>query len=765
MENAGDDAGNEAGFVTDLMARMSLVEKVGQLNLLSAGEGPETGSPAVRDIRARLAEGRLGGIFGAKSVTSVRAWQELAIEGSRHAIPLLFAEDVIHGHRTIFPLPIALAGAFDPELWRAVARVSATEAAAEGVRQVYAPMIDIARDPRWGRIAESPGEDPCLAARYAEAMVEGLQGDDLTATDAVAACLKHFVAYGAAAGGRDYDNASLSPEDLIGVYAEPFRAGVAAGAASVMASFNAVNRRPMHAHRELIEGWLRGRAGFDGLVVADYTGVRELTAHGLGDARAVAALALLAGVDMDMIGENYLTHLPELAETGLHAPEAGLEIGAGKIAAAIDRACARVLTLKRRLGLFDDPFRYCDEARAEAAALAPAHRALARRSISESAVLLKNEGVLPLRPGARAALVGAMANDRTNMLGTWAVSGDPGEAVTLLEALEAAHDGAVDWCKGADIEDDPVMVERVNVHGPTVFPEGPAGRLEEDLTAEAVAAAREADVVIAVIGEAKEHSGEASSRTELTVPASQRRLIEALAETGKPLALVVLAGRPLALEREADLADALLYVWFAGTEAGNGVADMLTGRTEPAGRLAASFPARSGQTPVLHAADPTGRPYPGRVRKFLTGYLDLPDAIHPTHGLFPFGFGLSYTRFDWSAPRVDADALSGPGDEAVIRVSVTNTGDRPGAEIAQLYVSDPVARVTRPMIELKRFEKIRLAPGETREVVFRLSRKDLSYPMGDSVGTVERVWDPGVFALSVGPNARDLRSVEIRWES
>lgn len=765
MKNRRNDARDEAAFVADLLSRMTPAEKVGQLNLLSAGEGPETGSPNVRDIRARLDEGRLGGLFGAKSVASVRAWQELAIAGSRHAIPLLFAEDVIHGHRTIFPLPIALAGAFDPDLWRAVARVSATEAAAEGIRQVYAPMIDIARDPRWGRIAESPGEDPCLAARYAEAMVEGLQGDDLTATDAVAACLKHFVAYGAAAGGRDYDNASLSPEDLIGVYAEPFRAGVRAGAASVMASFNAVNRRPMHAHKGLIEGWLRGDAGFEGLVVADYTGVRELTAHGLGDAKAVAALALLAGVDMDMIGENYLAHLPDLAETGLDLPEAGLKVEAAEIAAAIDRACGRVLALKRRLGLFDDPYRYCDEARAEAAALAPAHRATARRSISESAVLLKNEGVLPLPPGARVALIGAMANDRTNMLGTWAVSGDPGAAVPILDALRETHDGPVDWAKGAEVVDDPVMVERVNVHGPTVFPEGPGGRTEEDLVAEAVAAAREADIVVLVAGEAKEHSGEASSRTELTIPAPQRRLIESLAETGKPLALVILAGRPLALEREAALADALLYLWFAGTEAGNGLADMLTGRTEPSGRLAASFPARSGQTPVLHAADATGRPYPGRFQKFLTGYLDLPDAIHPTHGLFPFGFGLSYTRFVWGEPTVDSAALAGAADEAVIRVSVTNAGDRPGAEVVQLYVTDPVARIARPMIELKRFEKIRLAPGETREVVFRLSRDDLAYPMGDSIETVEWVWDPGAFILSVGPNAVDLQGVEIRWES
>ena len=751
---------DETEFVAALMRRMTLAEKVGQLNLLSAGEGPETGSPAARNIEGRLQSAQLGAIFGTKSVASVRAWQEIALKGSRHQIPLFFAEDVIHGHRTIFPLPIGLAGAFDPALWHDVARVAGTEAAAEGLNHVYAPMIDISRDPRWGRVAESPGEDPYLAARYAEAMVRGFEGDDLTAPDTVVSCLKHFLAYGAAAGGRDYDNASLGAEELIGVYAEPFRAGVAAGAGSVMASFNAVNKRPMHAHRTLITGWLKRRTGFGGLVIADYTGIAELAAHGLGDRETVAALALLAGIDMDMIGEDYINHLPRLAEFGLERPESGIIVSAEEIQGAIDAACARVLGLKHRLGLFDDPFRYCDAERAASVPLCAPHRALARRSIADCAVLLKNDGVLPLAPDARVALIGAEADDRTNLLGTWAVSGDPAQAITIREGLEALHPGAVETCKGSDIVDDPVLADRLNVHGRTVFLDA---RAPEVMIEEALAAARAADVTVAVVGEAKEHSGESSSRTDLELPRPQRRLVEALAACGKPLVLVVMTGRPLALEAEVSLADAVLVVWFAGTEAGNGIADLLTGATEPSGRLAITFPARTGQIPVHHAAESTGRPYSGRFEKFKTGYLDIPDTVAPATGLFPFGFGLSYTEFEYGAPTVDRAELQGAGDTAVVRVRVTNTGSRPGKTVAQLYASDPIARITRPMIELRRFQKIALDPGESRELSFTLTRDDLSYHMGDTVGAVEKVFDPGLFVLRTGPHAHALQSVEIRW--
>lgn len=751
-----------AHSVPALMREMSLADKIGQLNLLSAGEGPETGSPAVQNIRARVERGELGAIFGTKSVRSVRAWQEIAVGASPHGIPLFFAEDVIHGHRTVFALPIALACAFNADLWQRLAQIAAAEASAEGINQVYAPVVDIARDPRWGRMAESPGEDPFLASRYAEATVRGLEGADARAQGTVVACLKHFLAYGAAAGGRDYDNASLAPEEAIGVYAEPFRAGIAAGAGSVMASFNALNKVPMHAHATLIDGWLRGTAGFGGLVVADYTGVAELVRHGLGGDDCAAARALLAGVDMDMVGETYLACLPRLAEDGIDAPEAGLSVAAEAIVAAIERACERVLSLKERLGLFDDPFRYCDEGRAASQALAPRHREAARAAIPESVVLLKNEGALPLAPGARVALIGAMADDRSNMLGTWAVSGDPAKAITLREGLAACHGGPITCARGADLVDDPVLAERLNVHGETVTFDG---RDADEMREEAMALAGEADVVVAVVGEAKEHSGESSSVTDLTLPAAQRRLVEALATCGKPLVLVVLTGRALALEAEAARANAVLYAFFQGTEAGNGIADVLTGAAEPSGRLSVTLPARTGQVPVHHAAEPTGRPYPGQFQKFTTGYLDLPDTTPPATGLFPFGFGLSYTRFAYGAPTVERERLAGPHDVALVTVTVENTGTRSGSDVVLLFAHDPVARITRPMRELKGFQKVTLDPGERRDVSFRLRQGDLSYPLGESLGTVKWVFDPGTFILSVGPNARDTESVRIEWDA
>ncbi len=761
MGGSGDATGISAR-VDALMAQMTLAEKIGQLNLLSAGEGPDTGSPAVRNIEARLANGELGALFGTKSVRSVRAWQERAVAGSRHGIPLLFAEDVIHGHRTIFPLPIGLACAWDDALWHDVARIAAIEAAAEGINQVYAPMIDIARDPRWGRVAESPGEDPCLAGRYAAAMVRGFQGSAPAALDTVVACLKHFIAYGAPAGGREYDNASLGPEELIGVYAAPFHAGIAAGAGSVMVSFNAVNKRPMHAHGPLINGWLRQTAGFEGLVVSDYTGVQELTAHGIGDRASIVAQALLAGVDMDMVGEDYLACLSALAEDGLDDPEAGLELHAEDMRSAIDEACRRVLSLKARLGLLDDPFRYCDEARAGNTALTAEHRSLARRAVAESAVLLKNDDVLPIADGARVALIGAMADDRTNMLGTWAVAGDPRQAVTIREGLAAVHTGEITCCKGADLVDDLALAKRLNVHGQTVFLDE---RSSDDMIVEAVAAAKAADVVVAVVGEAKEHSGESSSRTSLELPAPQQRLVRALAETGRPLVLVVLAGRPLALEQEHALADAILFAWFGGTETGNGIADVLTGRVEPGGRLAAAMPARTGQVPVHHASEPTGRPWPNRVQKFKAGYIDLPDNIPPATGLYPFGFGLGYACMEWRTPVVDKTHLASTDDRAILRITIANTGLRPGSEVVQLYVTDPVARITRPMRELKDFERVHLPPGGEREVTFAIERDALSYLLGDSVESLQRVWDPGTFLLHVGPNSRDTQTVEINWSA
>lgn len=755
MRETDDGAGGHdpAGA---FLSRMTLAEKIGQLNLLAAGQGLATGAGGPGALGARLDAGEVGAVFGTKSLASAREMQERALAGSRLQIPLFFAEDVIHGHRTVFPLPVALACSWDMALIQETAAHAAAEASAEGLHQVFAPMIDVSRDPRWGRVAESPGEDPLLASRIAVAVTRGLQGQGISAPGRVAACLKHFVAYGATQSGCDYDNASLAWEDLFEVYLPPFRAGVEAGAASVMVGFNAVNKVPMHANGALVEGWLRGAAGFDGLVVSDYTGVMELTAHGLGPAAAVVARALAAGIDMDMVGEDYLRELPRLAEEGLDAAECGLCVPAERIRALIDRACRRVLTFKARLGLLDDPFRGMD-GRHQAPAR-PRGRALARHAAARSAVVLRNDGTLPLAPRRRVALIGPFADDRANMLGTWAVSGDAREIRTLREALEAREglELAVAW--GSNIVDEPWLVERLNVHGVTVeLHPGPAGAMIDD----AVRAARDADVTIVAIGEAKEQAGESSSVLAPTIPEPQRRLVEALAGSGTPLVAVVFAGRPLALGCIADHANALVYAWHGGTAGPEGIVDLLFGDAEPVGRLAVTLPASPGQAPIHHAAEPTGRPFRGRFEKFRTGWLDLADEAAG----FPFGFGLAYSEVRYGEPTLTASRLRGTEAMAELSVDVTNAGDRAATETVQLYLSDPVARITRPARMLKDFRQLVIAPGESRTVRFTVSHGMVRYALAPLLEAAEEVWDPGTFVLHVGPNSRDTRSVELTWDA
>ncbi|RCW80784.1 glycoside hydrolase family 3 N-terminal domain-containing protein [Paracoccus lutimaris] len=745
----------EHDAVGDLLSRMTLPEKIGQLNLLAAGEGLVTGAKQPTSLAGRLDTGQVGAIFGTKSQATARAMQERALAGSRLKIPLFFAEDVIHGHRTVFPLNIALACSWDPDLIEETSAFAATEAAAEGLHQVYAPMIDVSRDARWGRVAEGPGEDPLLAARLAAAAVRGFQGRDPGNPGRVAACLKHFVAYGAPESGRDYDNVSLSWEDLLSVYLPPFAAGVAAGAASVMVSFNAVNKMPMHANGQLIEGWLRAETGFDGLVVSDYTGVAELVPHGLGSASVAVARALHAGVDMDMVGEDFLRELPALARDGLKAPEAGITLSAAQMTKLIDRACRRVLIFKHRLGLFDDPFRGMD-----GTTKAPSRqdgRKLARKAAARAAVLLKNDGLLPLSPDIDVALIGPFAADRANMLGTWAVSGRA-EDVTPLDQAVAALTGqapAVAW--GANIVDEDWLVGRLNVHGVTVTQDP---RDEDEIIAEAVEAAMAADVVIAAVGEAKEHAGESSSRLSPDLPAPQRRLIAALAATGRPLVVVVFAGRPLALGPIVDEADAILYAWHGGIAGPEGVADLLFGAATPAGRLAMTLPAHPGEVPLSYASDPTGRPYLGRFAKFRTGWLDMPDDAPR----FPFGFGLGYGQVSYGPPLL-SDASARADQTIDLRITIENTGPHEVIETVQLYASDPVARITRPGRSLIDFQQLTLAPGEVCEALFQLRAGQFAYPIAPSLEAVEWVRDPGLIQLHVGPNSRDTQTVELTWQN
>ena len=741
------------GKVDRLMAEMTLAEKISQLNLLPAGEGLVTGAAQATTLAQRLAAGQVGAVFGTKSLGSARAMQERAIAGSRLGIPLFFAEDVIHGHRTIFPLPVALACSWDVGLIEKTAAFAAAEASAEGQHVVFSPMIDIARDPRWGRVAESPGEDPLLASRIAVAMTRGLQGPNMLAPGRVAACLKHFVAYGATQSGRDYDNASLAWEDLLGIYLPPFAAGCEAGAACVMASFNAVNKVPMHAHAPLIEGWLRGRTGFDGLVVSDYTGVKELTAHGLGPAPVAVVRALFAGIDMDMVGEDYLRELPVLAEAGIDAPEAGLALSSAAIRDLTDRACRRVLTLKERLGLLDDPFRGLGAT--GAAPKRQAGRKLARRAAAQSVVLLKNTAVLPLSSRARVALVGPFARDRRNMLGTWSVSGNADDVVPLDEAVAVLTGKAPRTAWGVNIVEEPWLEQRLNVHGVTVEHDA---RSEAELIEEALAVARQADVIVVTVGEAKEHAGESSSCLSPDLPAPHHRLIAALKQTGKPVVVVVFAGRPLALGGAAEVADALLYAWHGGVAGPEGVADILFGAATPSGRLCVTLPAHPGEVPLSYAEEPTGRPYRGHFQKFLTGWLDLPDTAQR----YPFGFGLGYSEVSYGTPSLSATEAAAD-DRVVLTVRVQNAGPREATETVQLYASDPVARITRPARFLIDFQQVTLAAGECRKVSFQIDADQFRYPIAPSLEAAEWVRDPGLVQLHVGPNSRDTQSLDLTW--
>ncbi|WP_198666211.1 glycoside hydrolase family 3 N-terminal domain-containing protein [Tropicimonas sp. IMCC34043] len=746
---------NTPDAVDRLLGRMTLDEKIGQLNLLAAGEGIATGIAGDNTLTRRLDTGRIGAIFGTKSLASARSMQERALAGSRLKIPLFFAEDVIHGHRTVFPLPIALACSWNMALIEETAAFAAAEAAAEGLHQVYAPMIDIARDPRWGRVAESPGEDPYLASRVAVAMTRGFQGAQISAPGRVAACLKHFVAYGATASGRDYDNASLAWEDLLGTYLPPFAAGVRAGAASVMAAFNAVNKLPMHCNEPLIEGWLRSRTGFEGLVVSDYTGVRELIDHGMGPAPVAVARALHAGIDMDMVGEDYLAELPALAARGIDAPDCAVSFSAGEIVALIDRACRRVLRFKADLGLLDDPFRGLT---GRPAAPSPAAgRKLARKAAAAAAVLLKNNGVLPLRRNAQVALIGPLGADRANLLGTWSVSGRAEDVVPLDQAIAALTGHMPATAFGSNIVEEQWLVARTNVHGVTVEPDE---RPEAEMLAEAVALARASEVVIVAVGEAKEQAGESSSRLSPDLPAPQRRLVAALAETGTPLVIVVFAGRPLAMGHIPNQADALMFAWHNGIAGPEGVADLLFGVDEPSGRLAATLPAAPGEVPLSYAEEPTGRPFPGHFAKFRTGWLDLADDLQR----FPFGFGLGYAPVRYGPPRLSATKAR-LGESVRLTVEITNEGDRPAVETPQLYLSDPVARTTRPGRFLVDFQQVSLAPGETRAIEFVIDAEMARYPVAPSLETAEWVWDPGLVRVHVGPNSRDTQMLELTWQA
>ncbi len=730
-------------YISDLMGRMTVEEKIGQLNLTIAG-GFVTGSAVNENIQQKLEKGQIGGMLNSFSIESMRAMQEIAVKESPNKIPVLFGMDVIHGFRTIFPIPLAISCSWDPALIENSARIAATEATANGICWAYSPMVDIARDPRWGRIAEGSGEDPYLGSIIAESMVKGYQGDDLTANNTMMACVKHFALYGASEAGRDYNTVDISRVAMYNYWLSPYKAAIDAGAGSVMSSFNVVDAIPATGNRWLLTTLLRDQLGFDGFVVSDYTSVNEMINHGMGDLQQVSALSLRAGLDMDMVGEGFLTTLKK-------------SLDEGKITQSeIDLACRRVLEAKYKLGLFEDPFRYLDAERAKTVLMTPENLKASKELAQRSVVLLKNENqLLPLKKSGTIAVVGPLASSKADMLGTWAMGGDPNTISTVLEGIKNVGGEAVKviYAKGSEFTDDPAML---NLFNPLAAQGGNSqaevSRPAEELIREAVSAAKNSDVVVAVLGEPAAWSGEASSRSDISLPAAQKNLLKALFTTGKPVVLVLVNGRPLTLTWEDANVPAILEAWNGGTEAGNAIAGVLFGDYNPSGKLTATFPRSVGQIPIYYNHLNTGRPMQPE-NKFSTKYLDSPNDP-----LYPFGYGLSYTTFTYGDILTDKTDVKGE-DSLIVKIPVTNSGKYAGEEIVQLYIHDPVASISRPVKELKNFAKIMLQPGETKEVLFSIKTDDLKFYNSDLVYD----WEGGEFVIFAGTNSRDAKPVKVNW--
>ena len=723
-------------FIDGLMKKMTLEEKIGQLNLLTAGGGIPTGAAVNNDVEGKIKTGKVGGLFGVTGADKVRQAQEIAVKNSRLKIPLIFGLDVIHGFRTTFPIPIAIASSWDMGLIERSARAAAQEATAEGLNWTFSPMVDITRDPRWGRLAEGSGEDPYLGSQIAKAMVNGYQGKDLSAPNTLMSCVKHFALYGASEAGRDYNPTDMSRLRMYESYLPPYKAALDAGAGSIMSSFNEIDGVPATANKWLLTDLLRKQWGFKGLVVSDYTSVNEMIDHGLGDLKTVSARALDAGLDMDMVGEGFLTTLQQSLKEGTVTVK------------QIDDACRRVLEAKYKLGLFEDPFRYCDSKRAAEQVRTPDKISLARELAAHAMVLLKNDHqALPLKNKGTIALIGPFVDNKVDLLGTWAVGGNRENAITILNGMKAAAKGAtLLYAKGANITDDPNLGKNVTVFGKGLEMGDPQKQLEE-----AVATANKADVIVAFLGESAEMTGEAASRSDISLPESQRKLLAELKKTGKPIVLVLLTGRPLAIVEETNQSNAVLLAWHGGDEMGNAVADVLFGKYNPSGKLPMTFPRNVGQIPIYYSHKVTGRPQPENAptQKFRSNYLDVSNDP-----LFVFGHGLSYTLFSYSDVRLsDTEIKKGKSIKAI--VSVKNTGDFDGEEVVQLYINDPVASVTQPVKELIGFQKIFLKKGETKEVEFEISPNDMSFYNND----LKRQLEPGTFNVFIGSSSKDVKKV------
>lgn len=725
-QSTGKPEGEEkeiARKVDSVLALMTLEEKVGQLMQYS-GFGEFTGPVSdEHNYMEPLRNGIIGSMLNANGAEYTRKLQQVAVEETRLGIPLIFGYDVIHGYRTIFPIPLAEAASWDLELIETSARVAATEAAAAGQHWTFAPMVDIARDPRWGRIMEGAGEDPYLGSLIAAARVKGFQGNDLAAPNTIAACAKHFAAYGAAMAGKDYNTVDISDRTLHEIYLPPFKAAVDAGVETFMSAFNEINGIPATAHRYILTDLLKKEWQFKGFIVSDWSSIRELIPHGVAANDYEAGdLGMNAGVDMDMMGMIYDPQLFQLLEDG-------------KVTQLqVDDAVRRILRVKFRLGLFDDPYRYCDEEREKEVTMSEEHQEIARDAARKSIVLLKNDNsLLPLDPEKvnAIALVGPMADTQFDLIGEWSARGNPAEAISLLEGLKNSLEGKtrILHAKGCQITGD-----------------------DKSGFSEAVRAAMSADVVVAAVGESRMMSGEALCRSEIGLPGVQKEFLMELQKTGKPIVVVLMNGRPLAIPWVKENVPAILETWFLGTQAGPAIADVLLGKYNPSGKLPVTFPLSVGQVPIFYSHKNTGRP-PVQGVRWNSKYVDIP--VEP---LFPFGYGMSYTTYDYSEI-ILSDTVLLPGGELTAEVTVKNTGDRDGEEIVQLYIRDLVGSVTRPVLELKGFKKENIPAGETVTVRFTLTEEDLKF----FDITMNFTAEPGDFELFIGPNSADLKKARFSF--
>ena len=730
------DKGKMDQFIDNLMGKMTLQEKIGQLNLPVSGE-IVTGQAKSSDVAGKIRKGQVGGLFNVKGVENIREVQKIAVEQSRLKIPLLFGMDVIHGYETVFPIPLALSCSWDMEAIKESARIAAKESSADGICWTFSPMVDICRDPRWGRMAEGGGEDPYLGSEISAAMVKGYQGDDLTDKNTIMACVKHFALYGAPEAGRDYNTVDMSHLSMFNNYFPPYKAAIDAGVGSVMTSFNVVDGIPATGNKWLMTDVLRDRWGFDGFVVTDYTAISEMIAHGMGDLQQVSAMSLSAGTDMDMVADGFLTTLEK-------------SLKEGKVTMAeIDKACRRILEAKYKLGLFDDPYKYCDVSRVKKDIFTAENRAVARKIATETFVLLKNENnLLPLQHKGKIALVGPLANTKANMPGTWSVAAASDKYNSLYESMKQSLAGKAEvlYAKGSNLMYDAQREAEATMFGREMRDP----RSAQELLDEALNVASQADVIVAAVGESSEMSGESSSRTNLEMPDAQRDLLTALKKTGKPIVLVYFAGRSTVMTWEQENFPAILNVWFGGSEAADAICDVVFGDVSPSGKLTTTFPKNVGQIPLYYNHLNTGRPLEAGkwFSKFRSNYLDIDNDP-----LYPFGYGLSYTTFRYGDLQLSNNSMNEKG-KITASVTVTNTGNYDADEIVQMYIRDMVGSVARPVKELKGFERIHLKKGESRTVSFDITAKQLKFYNS----ALNWVCEPGEFEVMVGGNSRDVQT-------